>query len=85
MRTSIARLLRNWAGYRCLAAWTGLMRFVMELVCDLVRREIGPMSGALSILGGGESTVCVTLDLVSRAIDHIFPGWMTPLMMTMLL
>ena len=36
----------------------------MSVVCDLVRREIGPRYVALSNLGGGGSTVYGALDLV---------------------
>ena len=48
------------------------MTLAMELVCDLVRREIVPGSVALSNLGGGGSTVCVTLDLVRRTMASYF-------------
>ena len=45
----------------------------MEVVFDLVRRSIGLWSVALSTFGGGGSTVCVTLDLVLRAMGLYFP------------
>ena len=47
----------------------------MEVVCDLVLWAIGPGgpgSVALSTLGDGGSTVCVTLDLVCRAMGSYF-------------
>ena len=40
------------------------MILAMEVVCDLVRQEIGCRYVAFSTLGGGGSTVCGTLDLV---------------------
>ena len=40
------------------------MTLDMEVVCDLVHQAIGPGYVALSTLGGGGSTLCVTLDLV---------------------
>ena len=43
------------------------MTLAMVVVCDRVRREIGPRYAVLSTLGGVGSTVCGTLDLVSRA------------------
>ena len=46
----------------------------MEVVCDLVLREIGPGSSALSTLGGGGSTVCVTLDLVHHTCFNLVDG-----------
>ena len=66
-RTGIARLLRNWSGYRCVDAWAGVITLAMAAVCDLVRLAIGPMSVDLFTLGGGWSTLCGTLDLVRRA------------------
>ena len=68
MRTGIARLWRNWAGYCCLDAWGGVITLAMATVCDRVRLAIGAVSGNLLTLGGGWSTVCGTLDLVRRAI-----------------
>ena len=44
----------------------------MKAVCDLVLQAIGPGSVALSTLVGGGSTVCVTLDLVCRAMGSYF-------------
>ena len=67
-RTGIAILWRNWAGYRRLAAWAGVMVLALAVVFDIVRQAIGPGSVALSTLGGGGSTVCVTLDLVRYAM-----------------
>ena len=67
MRTGIARLWRNWSGYRCLAAWAGVITLYMTAVCDRVHLTIGPVSGVLITLGGGWSTVCGTLELVRRA------------------
>ena len=40
----------------------------MEIMCYLVRQAIGPGSVALSALGGVGSIVCVTLNLVCRAM-----------------
>ena len=48
------------------------MTFAMEVVCDLVRWAIGLGSIASPTLGGGGSTVCVTLDLVRRAMGSYF-------------
>ena len=44
----------------------------MEVVCDLVCWAMGPGSVALSTLGGGGSTVCVTLYLVRCKIGSFF-------------
>ena len=66
-RTGIARLWRNWAGYRCWAAWAGVITLAMDLVCERVRLAIGAVSGVLFALGGGWSTVWGNLDLVLRA------------------
>ena len=62
--TGIVRLWRNWAGYRRLAAWAGVIKLAMAEVCDHVRLEIGPVSGDFLTLGGVWSTSCGTLDLV---------------------
>ena len=67
MRTGIARLLRNWYGYRCLADWAGVITLAMAAVCDRVCLAINPVSGDLLTLGGGWSTVCGTLNLVCCA------------------
>ena len=48
------------------------MTLATEVVCDLVRQAIGLGSVALPTLGGGRSTVCVTLDLMSRAMGSSF-------------
>ena len=82
LRTGIARIWRNWAGYHRLATWDGVMTLAMEVVCDLLRRAIGLGSVALSTLGGGGSTVCITLDLVCPAMGSYFPGCMEPLVLT---
>ena len=66
-RTGIARLWRNWSGYRCSAAWAGVITLAVTAVCDLVRLEISPMSGDFFTLVGGWSTVCGTLYLVCHA------------------
>ena len=73
LRTGIYRLWINWDGYCHLAAWAGVMTLDMEVVCDLERQEIGLGSFALSTLGGGGSTVCITLDLVHLAMGSYFP------------
>ena len=80
--TGISRLWRNWAGYCRLFTWAGVMALTMEVVCDLVRWAIGPGSVALSTFVHGESTVCVTLDLVHCKMGSYFPGLMAPLDMT---
>ena len=71
-RTGIVRLWRNWAGYRRMAAWDGVMTLAMEVVCDLLLQAIGPGSISLCTLGCGGSTVCVTLDLVCCAMGSYF-------------
>ena len=48
------------------------MTLAMSVVCDLVRRAIGPRSFALYTLGGGGSTVCGTLDLACHAMGSYF-------------
>ena len=62
--TGIDRLWRNWDMFCCLSAWAEVIKLAVAVVCDRVRQSIGPMSVALSTLGGGMSTVCGTLDLV---------------------
>ena len=84
-RTGISRLWRKWAGYGRLDAWARVMTLAMEVVCDIVLRSIGPRYVSLSTLGGGGSTVCVTLDLVRRAMGSSFSGWMAPLVLTRML
>ena len=64
MRTGIARLWINWAGYCHLDASAGVITLAMVEVCDHVRLAIGPMSGVFLTRGGGWSTVCGTLNLV---------------------
>ena len=44
------------------------MTLEMAVVCDRVCQAIGLRSVALSTLGGGGSTVCVTLNLVRRTM-----------------
>ena len=51
------------------------MTLDVEVVCDLVRQEIGPGSVALSTLVGGGSTVCFILDLVRCAMGSSF-SWL---------
>ena len=48
--TGIARLWRNWDGYRCLDTWAGVITLAMEAVCDCVRLAIGPVSCALYLV-----------------------------------
>ena len=67
-RTGIARLWKNWAGYRSFSAWSGVITLATTVVCDRVHLEIGPMSCVFLTLGGGWSTVRGTLELVRRAI-----------------
>ena len=45
------------------------MTLDMAVVCDLMRRKIGPRSVDLYTLGGGGSTLCGTLDLVRYAMN----------------
>ena len=66
-RTGIAILWSNWAGCRRLDSWDGVITFSVAVVCAFVRLAIGPMSVDLFTLGGGGSTVCGTLELVSLA------------------
>ena len=44
----------------------------MAVVCDRVLQAIGTRSVALSTLGDGKITVCVTLDLVRCAMGSSF-------------
>ena len=48
------------------------MKLAMEVVCDLVRRAIGPGYVDLSTLVCGGSTVCVTLELVRCEMGSSF-------------
>ena len=67
MRTGIARLWRNWAGYRRWDAWDELITLAMAAVCERVRVAMGAVSVVLFTLGGGRSMVW-NLDLVRHAI-----------------
>ena len=55
-----------------MVAWAAVMTLAMEVVCDLVRRAIGPGSVALYTLIGGWSTVFVTLSMVCLAMGSSF-------------
>ena len=65
--TGIARLWIKLAWYCRLDSWSGVITFSVSVVCNRVRREIGPRSVALSTLGGGGSKVSGNLDLVCHA------------------
>ena len=73
MRIGIARLWRNWYGYRRWAAWDGVITLAMADVCDRVCLEIGPVSGVWITLGGGWSKIWGTLDLVRCATGSYLP------------
>ena len=67
LRTSSARLWRNWSEYCCLATWAGVMTLAVAIVCDRVIRAIILGSVVLSNLGGERSTVYSNLNLVCCA------------------
>ena len=66
-RTGIARLWRNLPGYRCWAAWDGVIILDIAAVCERVHAAMGAVPVVFFTLGGGRYTVG-NMDLASHAI-----------------